>query len=224
MKKSMVEKTVDFYVDLDQAFTVYQIWCDTKVREGMDVDYDYVRGDVENLINDHQSSISGWTRTVGNHLLDGNLDRKVGKVGEAPQIYHPVGYDITKYDPSFRLYNQHTTPAQSPTHNVVFSFDKNSSLNKRKDLGPVVFIKPPVYDNYPSVQQQLANKNRGKAGLFQFKVWHDGKLVDCNLLHERNPKGHFVKANPGEAVGYLADGSKVKVQQDADAKLYAVKV
>lgn len=102
MLSHVVRKTVFEYVRLNQMFTVYQIWKDASFISKTTLDYDLVRNVVESMINDNLSNIPGWCRTVGSNF---KLDNTVGKVGSAPQIYHPVQMSISNYDPNFTLNN-----------------------------------------------------------------------------------------------------------------------
>jgi len=92
------ETVVRDYVAANQMFTVYNVYQETNRRLKAVVPYALVRHAVESLITDGFTAIAGWTRTVGHHLTD--LDGSVGKKGQAPQIYHPVGADIKKYTPN----------------------------------------------------------------------------------------------------------------------------
>lgn len=102
MLKYVVEHVIDEYVKKKQMFTVYQIWEDSGVVNGGKLNYDFVRSVVESKINDCGSKIIGWTRAVHNIK---NPNNTVGKAGESPQIYHPIGAHIKMYDPDFRLHN-----------------------------------------------------------------------------------------------------------------------
>ena len=193
MYDAVVSRVMALYIAGKQMFTVYQIWKDTNNLSQGKLPYDYVRHVVESQINDNGSKVLGWTRSLGYHLT--NLDNNVGRVGSAPQIYHPVGADITQYDPSFRLYS--------------------SSANTQKTVSP-----NPVSNIVPGWKnkKKIVKTN----GLFVFNVWLNGKLVPCNLRNPRGAGGKFLPSNPFEGHGVLNDGTSVLVKQDHEGKLYAV--
>lgn len=187
MVTHIIDKVVNDYVSRNQMFTVYQIWKDSSYLAKTSINYNSVRNRVEG------TPIPGWSRRTGDHLT--NLDDTIGKVGEAPQIYHHISMDISKYDKNFRLY-QSNTIATKPTALTPLVLPITMEITKK------------VIDT-PS-------------GLFRFNVWLDGKLVPCNLRQVRGIGGKFVKNNPYEGRGVLDNGSEVMVRQDNDGKLYAV--
>lgn len=192
-----VRNIVSLYVTQGKMFTVYQIWCDAQAAGKGVLDYNEVRRVIESIINDNYSTLSGWTRTVGNHLR--NLDNNVGKAGEAPQIYHRVNDNILNYDPNFRIYN--ATVVSTP----------NTQYNRTGLIVASPISKP-------------KKKKSNKKGLFKFKVWLNGGLVNCNFVNPRGQGGKFVSNQDYEGYGVLDNGQPVLVRQDHQGKLYATSV
>lgn len=187
-----VRNIISLYVSKGQMFTVYQIWSDAQEFVKDILDYDTVRQVVESIINDGGSQIPRWTRSLGNHLR--KLDNSTGRVGQAPQIYHPVGADIRNYDPNFRF--KQVQSVTVVTHNRT---------------GLVVASPLP---------KQKANRK----GFCKFKVWANGSLVDCSLTNPRGNGGKFLPNVDGESHGVLDNGQPVLVRQDNEGKLYATSV
>lgn len=192
---AIVDTVIRDYIKKNQMFTVYQIWFDASDINKSTLNYDAVRSQVEHLINDSYSQVNGWTRSIGYHL--GGLNNKVGNVGAPPQIYHPVGADITQYDPTFRLNNNNKVKIVKAVSSVV------------KYPRGVLITTPP--------------SQRKTKGLFKFKVWVNGVLENCSFVNRRGNGGKFVSSPDYEGYGVLDNGLNVVVRQDNDGKLYAVK-
>lgn len=190
-----IRNTISLYINKNQMFTVYQIWSDTQAIVKSRIDYNFVRKIVESIINDDHSLLSEWTRTVGNHLR--NLDNRVGKVGEAPQIYHRIDQDVEDYDPNFRLRGQKTVNTK-PAKAVV----EQPTSHPRG-----LIVESPI---------------KTKKGLFKFKVWANGSLVNCSLVNPRGQGGKFLSNSDYEGHGILDNGVPVLVRQDNEGKLYAI--
>lgn len=153
MLELIVEYVICEYINRNQMFTVYQIWHDSSFFGISGLNYDMVRTIVENNINDNYSKYPGWSRSIGNHLK--KLDNSTGRVGHPPQIYHPVGADIKKYDPDFRL----CVVTYNRTGSVIAS-----SLPKKKTNNKG-FCKFNVWLNGSLVSCNLTNP-RGSGGKF----------------------------------------------------------
>jgi hypothetical protein len=200
---TLIDNVVAEYVKRGQMYTVYQIWKDASYLNVSALKYDEVRNRVESNIP------SGWKQTQGHHLA--NLDNTVGRVGDAPQIYHPVAKSIKNYDPDFRLYPSLVSVASHPVK-----------------VASILPVNPPAVPTTISMPrtgytpQKKVFVDQTFNGLFRFNVWLNGNLVPCNLRQIRGNAGKFVKNNAYEAYGVLDNGDQVVIKQDNEGKLYAL--